>query len=52
MFTSQEYIDRKTGSDGFGRLEYLQALVNEYQDTEKKGINFLIIKYKRKMNLT
>lgn len=39
MFTSQEYIDRKTGGDGFGRLQYLQALVTEYQDTERQGIS-------------
>lgn len=37
MFTRQEYIDRKTGADGFGRLEYLQALITEYQDTERLG---------------
>ncbi|KAK3740667.1 hypothetical protein QZH41_006830 [Actinostola sp. cb2023] len=36
MFTSQEYIDHKTGADGFGRLEYLQALVTEYQDSDRQ----------------
>ncbi|XP_031569945.1 armadillo repeat-containing protein 7-like [Actinia tenebrosa] len=37
MFTSQEHIDYKCGADGLGRLEYLQALVTEYQDTSKEG---------------
>ncbi|EDO47964.1 predicted protein, partial [Nematostella vectensis] len=38
MFTSQEYIDRKSGKDRLGRLEYLQALVTEFQDTHKQGL--------------
>lgn len=38
MFTNQEYIDRKTGGEGFGRLEYLQALVTEYQDSQRQGL--------------
>lgn len=36
MFTSQEYIDRKTGSENLGRFEYLQALVTEFQDCDKQ----------------
>ena len=37
MFTSQDYIDRKTGSENLGRFEYLQALVTEFQDCDKQG---------------
>ncbi|CAG5132561.1 unnamed protein product [Candidula unifasciata] len=33
MFSSQEYLDRKTGPYGIGRLSYLQSLVTEFQDT-------------------
>lgn len=38
MFTSQARIDRRTGSDNLGRFEYLQALVTEFQDTDRQGI--------------
>ena len=41
MFSSQEYLDKKTGPYGIGRLSYLQQLVNEFQDTSSKGINSL-----------
>ena len=37
MFTSQGRIDRKTGPDDLGRFEYLQALVTEFQDTDRQG---------------
>ncbi|XP_067043084.1 armadillo repeat-containing protein 7-like [Acropora muricata] len=37
MFTSQARIDRKTGPDDLGRFEYLQALVTEFQDTDRQG---------------
>lgn len=37
MFTSQSTIDRKTGPDDLGRFEYLQALVTEFQDTDRQG---------------
>lgn len=37
MFTSQARIDSKTGPDNLGRFEYLQALVTEFQDTDKQG---------------
>ncbi|CAL1530339.1 unnamed protein product [Lymnaea stagnalis] len=33
MFSSKEYLDRKTGPYGIGRLSYLQSLVTEFQDT-------------------
>ncbi|CAB4003744.1 armadillo repeat-containing 7-like [Paramuricea clavata] len=33
MFSSQEYIDNKTGRDDLSRFQYLQALVTEFQDT-------------------
>jgi len=36
MFTSQEYLDRKTGPHGIGRLNYLQSLVTEFQDTTEE----------------
>ena len=41
MFTSQARIDRKTGPDDLGRFEYLQALVTEFQDTDRQGIHSL-----------
>lgn len=37
MFSSQTRIDIKTGADDLGRFEYLQALVTEFQDTDKQG---------------
>lgn len=42
MFTSQEYIDNKTGSDGLGRFEYLQALVTEFQDSDRQGKCYVV----------
>ena len=36
MFTTQEYIDRKTGEHGIGRLNYLQSLVTEFQDSSEE----------------
>uniref|UniRef100_A0A0B6YAY4 Armadillo repeat-containing domain-containing protein n=1 Tax=Arion vulgaris TaxID=1028688 RepID=A0A0B6YAY4_9EUPU len=33
MFSTQDYLDRKTGPYGIGRLSYLQSLVTEFQDT-------------------
>ncbi|XP_065180043.1 armadillo repeat-containing protein 7-like [Sycon ciliatum] len=33
MFSSQSYLDKKTGQDGFGRRAYLKQLVTEYQTT-------------------
>lgn len=32
--SSQSYLDRKTGADGYGRFAYLQALVTEFQDSD------------------
>ncbi len=37
MFSSQAYLDKKTGGDDLDRFHYLQALVTEYQDTDKSG---------------
>ena len=36
MFSSKEYLEKKTGAWGVGRFKYLQALVTEFQDTSKK----------------
>ncbi|KAK7476080.1 hypothetical protein BaRGS_00015840 [Batillaria attramentaria] len=36
MFSTQEYLDRKTGPDGIGRFSFLQSLVTEYQDTQEE----------------
>ena len=33
MFSSQEYLDNKTGRDDLNRFQYLQALVTGFQDT-------------------
>lgn len=38
MFSSKDYLERKTGPDGVDRFNYLQALVTEYQDTEEEGM--------------
>ena len=37
MFSSKEYLQRKTGPYGIGRLSYLQSLVNEFQDSDDIG---------------
>ncbi|XP_076462901.1 armadillo repeat-containing protein 7-like [Babylonia areolata] len=36
MFSSKDYLERKTGPDDVDRFHYLQALVTEYQDTEEE----------------
>ncbi len=33
MFSSREYIQKKTGPHGIGRFSYLQSLVTEFQET-------------------
>ncbi|KAH9515443.1 Armadillo repeat-containing protein 7 [Bulinus truncatus] len=33
MFSTKEYLEKKTGPYGIGRLSYLQSLVTEFQDT-------------------
>jgi hypothetical protein len=40
MFSTKEYLDRKTGPDGVDRFNYLQALVNEYRDTQDDGMYY------------
>ena len=42
MFSSQEYLDNKTGRDDLNRFQYLHALVTEFQDTSSDGIFNLI----------
>ena len=42
MFTSKEHIEEKAALSGRGRLEYLQALVTEFQDTDSHGLLCLI----------
>lgn len=34
MFSTQEYLNKKTGPYGIGRFSYLQSLVTEFQDTD------------------
>ena len=36
-FSSQSYLERKTGAHSVGRFQYLQTLVTEFQDTHKQG---------------
>ncbi|XP_072172792.1 armadillo repeat-containing protein 7-like [Diadema setosum] len=36
MFSSRERLDNRTPSEGVGRLQYLQALVTEFQQTESE----------------
>ena len=45
MFSTEESLRRRTGPLGTGRLKYLQALVTEYQDTNDKGIIFILCRY-------
>ncbi|XP_052833552.1 armadillo repeat-containing protein 7-like isoform X2 [Octopus bimaculoides] len=33
MFSSEEYLRKKTGEYGIGRLSYLQSLVTEFEET-------------------
>ena len=37
MFSTQDYVQEKGKKSGRGRFEYLQALVTEFQDTDKQG---------------
>ncbi|XP_013383227.1 armadillo repeat-containing protein 7 [Lingula anatina] len=36
MFSSKEYLQKKTGPWGIGRFSYLQSLVTEFQDTSSE----------------
>jgi len=38
MFSTKEYIAKKTGPFGIGRLPFLQELVDEFQSTDSEGI--------------
>ena len=38
MFSTKEKLDKKTGTFGVGRLNFLQSLVTEFQDTDSQGI--------------
>lgn len=38
MLSSKERLAQKTGRHGLGRFEYLQALVTEFQDTHRQGL--------------
>ncbi|XP_002166272.3 armadillo repeat-containing protein 7 [Hydra vulgaris] len=37
MFSTKDYVQEKGQKSGRGRFEYLQALVTEFQDTDKQG---------------
>jgi len=39
MFSTKEYLAKKTGPFGIGRLPYLQELVDEFQSSDSEGIN-------------
>ena len=43
MFSSKERIEEKSAASGKGRLEYLQSLVTEFQDTDDCGLFFKFI---------
>jgi len=43
MFTSKEHIEEKAALSGRGRLEYLQALVTEFQDTDSHDSKIQIL---------
>jgi len=46
MFQSHIHIQRRQGSKGTSRFQYLQDLVNEFQETQNIGI--IINKKKKK----
>jgi len=44
MFSTKEYIAKKTGPFGVGRLSFLQELVDEFQSTDSEGNdNFVVL---------
>ena len=43
MFSSKEYLEKKTGKWGVGRFKYLQALVTEFQDTSKHEFKLQVL---------
>jgi len=43
MFSTKEYIAKKTGPFGIGRLPFLQELVDEFQSTDSEGIQFSLV---------
>ncbi|GAB5592759.1 Armadillo repeat-containing protein 7 [Umbelopsis nana] len=38
MFQTYTHIQRRRGRDGSSRLEYLQALVNEYKEASRQDV--------------
>ncbi|KAK2147721.1 hypothetical protein LSH36_539g01000 [Paralvinella palmiformis] len=43
MFSTQEYLDKKTGPYGIGRFSYLQSLVTEFQDTDSEEAKLQVL---------
>ncbi|XP_014679067.1 PREDICTED: armadillo repeat-containing protein 7-like isoform X2 [Priapulus caudatus] len=43
MFSTKEYLDKKTGPYGVGRLSYLQMLVTEFQDTDSQDAKLQVL---------
>ena len=43
MLSTRDYIETKSASSGRGRFEYLQALVTEFQDTDKHGKDGVVV---------
>ncbi|XP_065071156.1 armadillo repeat-containing protein 7-like isoform X2 [Rhopilema esculentum] len=43
MFSTEEYVERKSAASGRGRFDYLQALVTEFQDTDSQGAKVQIL---------
>jgi len=41
MFSTKEYLAKKTGPYGIGRLPFLQELVDEFQSTDSEGVEVL-----------
>lgn len=37
MFSTKEWLDKRTGPHGIGRLPHLQSLVSEFQETVNEG---------------
>lgn len=42
MFSREEQLLKKTGTDGTGRYEYLKLLINEFTTTELYGIILIV----------
>ncbi|ESN91305.1 hypothetical protein HELRODRAFT_69984 [Helobdella robusta] len=43
MFATREYLEKKTGPNGLGRLSHLQSIVDEFQQTTNNSAKLQIL---------